>query len=188
MADISRTEIDRALAEFDCVGRRTFLELNGFREAQTYFIESGGQLYDSTAIVGTAHGYLPDQQALSAADFSGGALHAVQLLRRLGHTVTERERPGQTRVPAPGETSIPSHDDSEPAHPAEAVAAARADRRTAAKRAGRTAEQHQPRAWSFLVMDDDERDFQGSDSYADVVAGVEAPAAPLTPPSKDHAP
>ncbi len=47
-----------------------------------------GKPYDSKAIVGAAHGYLPGQQTLSSAEFSGGEDTVAQLLRRLGFTVS----------------------------------------------------------------------------------------------------
>ncbi|MEU6239784.1 HNH endonuclease signature motif containing protein [Streptomyces sp. NPDC047024] len=47
----------------------------------------GGRRYDSKAIVGAAHGYLPGCSPLVAKEFSGGAKHAVALLRELGFEV-----------------------------------------------------------------------------------------------------
>ena len=38
--------------------------------------------------MGAAHGYLPGQESLTAADFSGGAATVGRLLSRLGFEVT----------------------------------------------------------------------------------------------------
>ena len=43
--------------------------------------------YDSKAIVGVAHGFLPGEQPLKAAEFSGGEATVGRLLRDLGFAV-----------------------------------------------------------------------------------------------------
>ena len=48
-----------------------------------------GKTYDSKAIVGAAHGFLPGQEPLAAADFSGGAATVGRLLSGLGFQVTQ---------------------------------------------------------------------------------------------------
>jgi len=50
-----------------------------------------GRTYDSKAIVGAAHGFLPGQKPLAASDFSGGAATVGRLLSRLGFQVTHAE-------------------------------------------------------------------------------------------------
>jgi hypothetical protein len=62
-----------AVAEFDSVGRATFLQKHGFRPARDYFLVVKERRYDSKAIAGVAHGYqFPGRGALRPAEFSGG--------------------------------------------------------------------------------------------------------------------
>lgn len=82
-------EVLRAIEEYDRLGRDVFLLAQGFGEARRFRLSYQGRLYDSKAIVGAAHGYLPGQSALVARDFSGGVATVVALLRRLGFTVID---------------------------------------------------------------------------------------------------
>jgi 5-methylcytosine-specific restriction protein A len=87
LRDITRLEVDEAVAECDRLGRAQFLRDNGFRRAQRYLLSYGGRLYDSKAIVGVAHGYLPGRERLTAKEFVGGDATVAALLRRLDYTV-----------------------------------------------------------------------------------------------------
>lgn len=89
LSDITVDAILQAIAEFDRLGREAFLQTYGFAPARRYWIRYGGKAYDSKAIVGVAHGYLPRHSRLRAAEFSGGVDHAVAVLRHLGFDVTE---------------------------------------------------------------------------------------------------
>ena len=72
MSDLTASAVLRAIEEFDQLGRDAFLEKYGFGKAREYLIQKDGRLYDSKAIVGAAHGYLPGQTALKPNEFSGG--------------------------------------------------------------------------------------------------------------------
>ncbi|MGW5689615.1 HNH endonuclease [Streptomyces asiaticus] len=89
MTDITRREVEQAMAEFDRLGRDRFLQRYGFRRAVRYLLSHDGKLYDSKAIVGAAHGFLPGQQPLTWKQLSGGAKHAAGLLRRLDLSVED---------------------------------------------------------------------------------------------------
>ncbi|MYX98465.1 hypothetical protein GT045_27585 [Streptomyces sp. SID486] len=89
LTDITRVEIQKAMEEYDRLGREAFLARHGFRPARRYLLVHLGRRYDSKAIVGAAHGYLPGRRSLAAAEFSGGAQHAVALLRSLGFSVAQ---------------------------------------------------------------------------------------------------
>ncbi len=95
LPELSRREILEAVAEYDRLGRDGFLEKYGFGPARSYLLVVDGQTYDSKAIVGAAHGFLPGQEALSARDFSGGAATVGHLLSGLGFEVTQAA-PGLT--------------------------------------------------------------------------------------------
>jgi len=85
--DIRSEHVLRALELCDQLGREAFLHRYGFNHAQTYVLVHDGRPYDSKAIVGVAHGFLPGQRALVSSEFSGGEATVGGLLRRLGFTV-----------------------------------------------------------------------------------------------------
>jgi len=86
LGDVTRAGVLAAIAEFDRLGRNPFLRSTGFRPARSYFLDYGGQLYDSKAIVGYAHGVSTGMQ-LGPGDFSGGENTVARRLETLGFTV-----------------------------------------------------------------------------------------------------
>ena len=88
LSDLTRDAVISAIDEYDQIGRNAFLRNYGFGRARSYFAEYAGKRYDSKAIVGAAHGYLPGQSALAPYDFSGGDAVVGALLERLGFKVT----------------------------------------------------------------------------------------------------
>jgi hypothetical protein len=117
--DITREAVLAAIAEYDRLGQEEFLSLHGFDRARQYVLVHDGKRYDSKAIVGVAHGFLPGKAALAAGEFSGGKATAGQLLARLGFHVEERgERPVDTlglSLNEPAETSPAIASFAEPA-------------------------------------------------------------------------
>jgi hypothetical protein len=97
-ADVgSRTAVLAAIEEFDQHGRPAFLAKYGFSRARRYFLAWQGQLYDSKAIVGAAHGYeFPEQGPLGPADFSGGEATVKRKLEALGFEVVALRNPQVT--------------------------------------------------------------------------------------------
>jgi 5-methylcytosine-specific restriction protein A len=89
LRELSRREILQAVAEYDRLGQDRFLEKYGFGAARSYRLVVDGKTYDSKAIVGAAHGFLPGQEPLAAADFSSGAATVGRLLSSLGFQVTQ---------------------------------------------------------------------------------------------------
>ena len=93
LSDLTVDGVERAIAEFDRLGRDAFLAQYGFGRAQGYFLSSQGRRYDSKAIVGVAHGYdRPDLGRLRPQDFSGGDATVARVLEALGFQV---ERPAR---------------------------------------------------------------------------------------------
>ncbi|WP_407560766.1 HNH endonuclease [Streptomyces sp. 184] len=90
LGDVGRAEILRAVGEFDRLGRAAFLRRYGFQESRRYVLVVDGRRYDSKAVVGAAHGFLPGREPLAASEFSGGRGHAVKLLADLGFQVVEQ--------------------------------------------------------------------------------------------------
>lgn len=87
----SREAIFDAVREFDEIGRDAFLERYGFGRARKYSLYIDGQLYDSKAIVGVAHGYeYPDKGPLKSDEFVGGKHTVKPKLEELGFEVREQ--------------------------------------------------------------------------------------------------
>jgi 5-methylcytosine-specific restriction protein A len=87
LKDITRDAVLKAIDEYDELGQDAFLSRHGFGLARSYFLIRNGKAYDSKAIVGVAHGYLPGRQPLPASKFSGGEATVGRLLRGLGFNV-----------------------------------------------------------------------------------------------------
>src|SRR5262245_33619105 len=86
LSDLTTSAVTQAIEEFDRIGRAAFLEKYGFGRARDYVLQRGGRSYDSKAIAGVAHGYLPGRTPLAAEEFSGGEA-TVRILEGLGFTV-----------------------------------------------------------------------------------------------------
>ena len=84
LSDVTAEGVERAIAEFDRLGRDSFLAEYGFGKAHGYFLIRGERRYDSKAVVGVAHGYdRPDLGPLTPQDFSGGEATVVRHLESL---------------------------------------------------------------------------------------------------------
>jgi len=81
-----RSAVDRALEDFDRLGREAFLGEYGFGEDRDYFLVTDAGRYDSKAIFGVAFGYqfgvTPGPEV-----FSGGRTGAAGRLAELGYTI-----------------------------------------------------------------------------------------------------
>lgn len=87
LRDITREAVLSAISAYDRLGQDQFLKTYGFKEARSYRLIYADKPYDSKAIVGAAHGFLPDREALAANEFSGGEATVGRLLRSLGFEV-----------------------------------------------------------------------------------------------------
>jgi hypothetical protein len=87
LGDITREAMLKAIEEYDALGQPAFLHRYGFDRARQYVLVHDGKRYDSKAIVGVAHGFLPGKAALTADEFSGGKATVGQLLASLGFYV-----------------------------------------------------------------------------------------------------
>ena len=89
---VDRSHVLAAMAEFDRLGSKEFLQRYGFGRARMYSLWHRGNEYDSRAIVGVA--YL--QATGSAAvwdELRGGEDGAAQVLKDLGFDVVAQEQP-----------------------------------------------------------------------------------------------
>jgi len=89
LGDITREAVLAAIARYDQLGQEEFLSRYGFDRARQYMLVHEGKRYDSKAIVGVAHGFLPGKDMLAASEFSGGKATVAPLLTRLGFYVDE---------------------------------------------------------------------------------------------------
>jgi predicted restriction endonuclease len=81
--DITAESVRRAIVEYDRLGADAFRSSYGFGPARHQVLVQGSRTYDSTAIVGVAHGYATCTFWRSD-DFSGGITSVVRTLQRLG--------------------------------------------------------------------------------------------------------
>ena len=93
LRDVTAEGVERAMVEFDRLGRKVFLDKFGFGKARGYFLIHDGRQYDSKAVVGVAHGYdRPDLGPLRRQDFSGGDATVARQLESLGFDVERLTR------------------------------------------------------------------------------------------------
>ncbi|MYF08578.1 MAG: hypothetical protein F4089_06350 [Gammaproteobacteria bacterium] len=91
LSDVTPQGVERAIAEFERLGREAFLAEHGYGKALGYFLVRDERRYDSKAIAGVAHGHdRPDLGPLTSEDFSGGDATVARHLESLGFDV---ERP-----------------------------------------------------------------------------------------------
>src|SRR4051812_21567862 len=87
LVDLTPEVVRQAIAEFDRLGRESFLRTYGFGKARGYVLVHNGHSYDSKAIAGVAHKYLPGRAQLTSQEFSGGEDAAAGRLRELGFDI-----------------------------------------------------------------------------------------------------
>ena len=91
--------IEKAIGEFDSIGRKEFLSKYRFGKARSYFLLKSGKMYDSKAIVGAAYGY-QFGTPLTPYHFGGGDRTVRPLLESLGYrVVTGGMAPNRFMVP-----------------------------------------------------------------------------------------
>lgn len=100
LSDLTPEAVNKAIEEFDHLKREAFLKKYGYGQARNYVLQANNRSYDSKAIAGAAHGYLPGQSPLSAKEFSGGETTVKKLLEDLGFTVVSSK---PVDLPLPGD-------------------------------------------------------------------------------------
>lgn len=90
---LTRESVERAIAEYDELGRDAFLSKYGFGRATHYALIVEGRDYDPKAIAGVAYGFdHPEDGPLSNKEFNGG-LQLRSALRPAGFDVVLRTSP-----------------------------------------------------------------------------------------------
>jgi hypothetical protein len=93
-ARVNRTDVVRAMEEYDRLGSERFFAEHGFAPTTTYELVSEDRLYPPKAILGTAY-ELATGKRLASGDFEGGKTGAVRVLGQLGFTVQAKRRPAR---------------------------------------------------------------------------------------------
>jgi hypothetical protein len=88
-SDVTRSDVLRAIKEYDLLGAEAFFTKHGFGESRTYELTWQGRHYPHKAILGTAY-ELATGRRLLPADFEGGKAGAVSALTELGFTIQKK--------------------------------------------------------------------------------------------------
>jgi hypothetical protein len=83
---VSRTDVARAIEEYDRLGPEQFFAEHGFAPATTYALVERDRRYPPKAILGTAYQFATGQR-LESGDFEGGKTGAVKVLGNMGFTI-----------------------------------------------------------------------------------------------------
>jgi hypothetical protein len=86
---VTRTDVLRAMEEYDRLGPEGFFSAHGFAPTTTYDLVWEERRYPPKAILGTAYEFATGQR-LASGDFEGGKTGAVKVLGKLGFTVQQR--------------------------------------------------------------------------------------------------
>ena len=91
---VTRSDVLRAIKEYDRLGPERFFSAHGFAPTTTYELAWEGRPYPPKAILGTAYAFATGQR-LGSSDFEGGKTGAVRVLGQLGFIVKEKRRPAR---------------------------------------------------------------------------------------------
>jgi hypothetical protein len=91
---VTRTDVLRAIGEYDRLGPKTFFSRHGYAPTTTYDLVWDERRYPPKAILGTAYEFATGRR-LGSGDFEGGKTGAVKVLGNLGFTVQPRRRAKQ---------------------------------------------------------------------------------------------
>jgi hypothetical protein len=86
---VTRTDVLRAIEEYDRLGPEEFFTAHGFAPTTTYDLVWHERRYPPKAILGTAYEFATGQR-LAPGDFEGGKSGAVKVLGMMGFAVRQR--------------------------------------------------------------------------------------------------
>ena len=88
--DVARSDVLRAIKEYDRLGPEQFFAKHGFGPSRTYELVWNDRRYPHKAILGTAY-ELAKGERLASGDFEGGKSGAVSVLEKLGFTIEDKQ-------------------------------------------------------------------------------------------------
>jgi len=91
---VTRSDVLRAIQEYDRLGAEQFFSDHGFGPTTTYELIWEKQAYPPKAILGAAYEFAAGQQ-LRSGDFEGGKSGAVRVLGKLGFTIQGKHQPAR---------------------------------------------------------------------------------------------
>ena len=86
---VSRSDVLRAIQEYDRLGPERFYSEHGFAPTTTYELVLDERRYPPKAILGTAYEFAAGER-LASGDFEGGKTGAVRVLEKLGFTIQKK--------------------------------------------------------------------------------------------------
>jgi hypothetical protein len=86
---VTRTDVLRAIHEYDQLGPERFYSEHGFAPTTTYELVWDERRYPPKAILGTAYEFATGQR-LGSSDFEGGKTGAVRVLEKLGFGIQRK--------------------------------------------------------------------------------------------------
>ena len=86
---VTRSDVLRAIQEYDQLGSERFYSEHGFAPTTTYELVWEERRYPPKAILGTAYEFATGER-LASGDFEGGRSGAVKVLGELGFNVQEK--------------------------------------------------------------------------------------------------
>jgi hypothetical protein len=86
---VTRSDVERAIEEYDRLGPEQFFSKHGYSYATTYELVWEKRRYPPKAILGTGYEFATGER-LASGDFEGGKSGAVRILGQLGFTVQPR--------------------------------------------------------------------------------------------------
>lgn len=89
---VTRSDVLRAIQEYERLGAERFFSDHGFGPTTTYELVWDKHLYPPKAILGAAYEFATGQK-LSSGDFEGGKSGAVRVLGKLGFDIQPKHRP-----------------------------------------------------------------------------------------------
>ena len=91
---VARTDVLRAIEEYDQLGPEKFYSEHGFAPTTTYELVWEERRYPPKAILGTAYEFATGER-LGSSDFEGGKTGAVRVLGDLGFTIDKKQPASQ---------------------------------------------------------------------------------------------
>ena len=89
-SDVTRSDVLRAIKEYDRLGPESFFAVHGFGPSRSYELVWRGKRYPHKALLGTAYEFVSGRR-LAPGDFEGGKAGAVSVLQDLGFTVEAKK-------------------------------------------------------------------------------------------------